>query len=609
MQLDRRAFLSAAAAAATTKGAAWAGPLFARSNEVTALLDETMQRALMTSPQLMTLTGLDVGAHAAARARLDDRSPAGLEAMRRIFVDLQAGLSRIDPAMLAPMDRINHQSAAYLADTTLQSYRFPFGDANVGVAIPYIVSQLSGAYRSVPSFLADQHPVSTATDAEAYLARLSAFAVLIDQETERARGDFARDVVPPNFILRTALVQFRELTAAAPADNDMATALARRAEAAGLAGDWAARAGRIVEGEVYPALRRQAELLEGALAAASPDAGVWRLPDGDAYYRYAVRAATTTDLAGEEIHRIGLERVAELTAQAEEILRARGLTRGSVAERISTLRRDPAQLYPDSEAGRTELLAELRRMSEAMAARLPQYFGTVPKVGVTIQRMPQALEAGSSGATYQPPSLDGGRPGLFSVNLRNMAEWPRFDLPTLVYHEALPGHHLQNALVNEAEGLPTLRRMPLFSGFSEGWGLYAEQLADEMGVYDDNPLARLGYIASMMFRAVRLVLDSGIHAGRWSRERSIDYMRSTLGNAPSEAAREVERYCAQPGQAASYMLGWRVWTDAREAARARLGSRFELRAFHDLTLLKGDMPLDVLTDLVTEWPGVTPRAA
>lgn len=601
MQLDRRALLSASAA---TFGAAWAGPAFARRNEVTALLDEAMRRALTTSPQLLTITGLDVGANAAARARLDDRSPAGLEAMRRIFVDLQSGLARIDPERLGPMDWINHQSAAYLADTTLQSYGFPFGDPNVGVAIPYVVSQLSGAYRSVPSFLADQHPVSAASDAEAWLARLSAFAVLLDQETDRARADFAKGVVPPDFILRTALVQFGELMGPSPAENGMATALVRRARAANLAGDWGARAGRIIEREVYPALRRQADLLEGALAVASSDAGVWRLPDGDAYYRYAVRAATTTALPGEEIHRVGLERVAELTARAEEILRARGLTQGSVADRIAALRRDPAQLYADSDAGRAALLADLRRMSEAMAARLPEYFGTVPKVGVTIQRMPLAVEAGSSGAAYQPPSLDGQRPGLFSINLRNIAEWPRFDLPTLVYHEALPGHHLQNALVNEAEGLPTLRRMPLFSGFSEGWGLYAEQLADEMGVYDDNPLARLGYIASMMFRAARLVLDSGIHAGRWSRDRSIDYMTATLGNARSEAVREVERYCVQPGQAASYMLGWRVWTAAREAARARLGSRFDLRAFHDLTLLKGDMPLDVLSRVVADWQGV-----
>ncbi|MEW5688036.1 MAG: DUF885 family protein [Pseudomonadota bacterium] len=599
--LNRRHLLSASAAVLAVGAARPAAA--AAPSSLTVLLDEVMQRALMSSPQLMTLTGLDTGPNAAARGKLDDRSPAGVETMRGLFLDLKAGLAKFDPATLSPTDWVNHQSALYLAETTLQSYGFPYGDANAGVAMPYIVSQLTGAYRATPAFLADQHPVTNAADAEAYLSRLSAFAVLLDQETARTREDFAKGVVPPDFILRTAGVQFEELMRPAAADCDMALALARKATAARLDGDWRGRAARIIEREVHPALERQAELLRRALPTATHDAGVWRLPEGEAYYRYAVRAATTTDLAGDEIHRIGLERVAELTAQAEAILRARGLTQGSVAARISALRRDPAQLYPDTDAGREALLADLQRMTDAMRARLPRYFGALPRSGVTIQRMPKAIEAGASGATYQPPSLDGTRPGLFSINLRNMAEWPRFDLPTLVYHEAIPGHHLQNALTNEVEGLPVLRRMPLFSGFSEGWALYAEQLADEMGAYDGNPLARLGYVASMMFRASRLVLDSGIHARRWSRERSIAYMTATLGNAETEAVREVQRYCVQPGQASSYMLGWRAWDGARREEKARLGERFDIRAFHDVGLLKGAMPLVVLARGVADWKG------
>lgn len=598
--LNRRALLTLTAAAVAAGPARTAR---AADSGVTALLDDLMQRALLTSPQLMTMTGLDTGPNAAARGRLDDRSPAGLEAMRRLFQDLKTGLGRFDPAKLSPTDWINHQSALYLSDTTLQSYSFGYGDPNVGIAVPYLISQLTGAYRNIPSFLAHQHPLATVADAEAYLARLSAFAVLLDQETDRARADFAKGVVPPDFVIRTSLVQFAELTRPAPADNEMVTTLTARAQTAKLAGDWRPRATRIVEREVYPALARQADLLKAALPKASSDAGVWRLPQGEAFYRYAVRAATTTDLAGDEIHRIGLERVAELTAQAEAILKARGLTQGTVAQRMAALRRDPAQLYADSDAGRAALLADLQRMTDAMTARLPRDFGQLPKAGVRIQRMPLSTEAGAPGATYQPPSLDGARPGLFSINLRNIAEWPRFDLPTLVYHEAIPGHHLQNALAQEAQGLPMLRRMPLFSGFSEGWALYAEQLADEMGAYEDNPLARLGYIGSMMFRASRLVLDSGLHAKRWTRDQAIAYMTSTLGNAETEAVREVQRYCVQPGQASGYMLGWRAWTTARAEAKARLGARFDLRAFHDAGLLKGDMPLDVLTKVMADWQG------
>lgn len=599
--LDRRsllAFTAAGLAAGASSRTAWA-----QDGGVTALLDEVMQGALRTSPQLMTITGLDVGAGAAARGRLDDRSPAGLAVQRRLFQDLKTGLARYDPASLSPSDWINHQTGAYLAATTLQSFDFPYGDPNPGVAVPYIVSQLSGAYRSIPAFLADQHPVETAADAEAYLSRLSAFAVLLDQETARARADFAQGAVPPDFVLRTTLVQFAELTRPAPGENGLVASLAARARAKGLAGDWQARATRIVEAEVYPALARQSDLLQSALASAPSDAGVWRLPQGGAYYRFAVRAATTTDLPGEEIHRFGQARVAELAAQAETILRARGLTQGTVAERIAALRRDPQQLYPDTPAGREALLADLQRMVDAMQARLPAAFRTLPKAGLAIQRMPLAIEAGASGATYQPPSLDGARPGLFSINLRTIAEWPRFDLPTLVFHEGIPGHHLQNALGNEAQGLPMLRRMPIFSGFSEGWALYAEQLADEMGAFDDNPLARLGYVASMSFRAARLVLDSGIHAQRWTRDRAIAYMTATLGNSQTEAVREVQRYCVQPGQASSYMLGWRTFSQARAEAKARLGPAFDLRAFHDAALLQGNLPLDVLARHLAAWSG------
>jgi uncharacterized protein (DUF885 family) len=597
--LDRRQMIAALAASASPLPA----PAPPVGPQLTALLDTTMRRLLESSPQLLTVTGLDTGADAAARSRLDDRSPAGLAQTRDIFVDLKAALARWDPKTLRGVDRINHQTAAYLADTTLESFGFSYGDPYVGPAIPYIVSQLSGAYRSVPAFLANQHPLQTAADAEAYLARLAAFAVLLDQESDRLRRDFAKGVVPPDFVLKTTLIQFAELTAPAPAESQMAGALERQTRQRGIPGDWRSRAAKIVTAEVYPALRRQAAILQAAVPTATSDAGVWRLPQGEAYYRYAVRAATTTDLSGDDIHRLGLDLVASLTARADAILRAWGLTTGTVAQRVATLRRDPAQLYADSEAGRAALLADLQRMVDAMQTRLPGVFDHLPKAGLIIQRMSPAIEAGSSGATYQPPTLDSARPGLFSINLRNMAEWPRFDLPTLVYHEGIPGHHLQNALVVEADGLPLLRRLPLFSGYTEGWGLYAEQLADEMGAYDGDPLGQLGYVASMMFRAARLVLDSGIHHKRWTREQAITYMSATLGVAASSVAREIERYCAQPAQAASYMLGWRVWTDARARAKARLGARFDIRRFHDLTLLKGDMPLDVLARVIDDWSG------
>lgn len=596
--LSRRQLLLAGTAAALPRiGLTQAAP----ANELTQLLDGILQRALLELPQLLTSVGLDTGDHAGARSRLNDRSPQARSRMRGLFEEMKSGLGRFDPATLQGMDWINHQAALYLADTALAAHGFRFGDPDVGPSIPYVVSQLSGAYRSVPGFLASQHPLADRADAQAYLARLSAFAAVLDQETDWVRSDHAKGAVPPDFVLRTTLRQFDAMLAPAPEASELVTALKRRTAAAGIEGDWEARATRIVGAEVYPALRRQAAVLRSALDKAPAAAGVWRLPEGERYYRHAVRAATSTELSGEEIHRLGLDLVKRFSALAESILRQQGLTRGSVAQRLAALRRSRDQLYANDDGGRRALLADLERRMEDLQSRLPDFFGRLPRTAVRVQRMPVAIEAGAPGATYQPGSLDGKRPGLFEINLRNLAEWPRFDLPTLVYHEALPGHHLQNTLRNEAEGLPMLRRMPLFAGYQEGWALYAEQLADEMGVYRDDPLGRLGYAASMLFRAARLVVDSGLHHKRWTREQAVAYMSRTLGDAPSAVVREVERYCVQPAQASSYMLGWRAWTQARDQARSAMGGRFDIRAFHDTGLLSGDMPLDLLGRVVERW--------
>jgi uncharacterized protein (DUF885 family) len=348
-------------------------------------------------------------------------------------------------------------------------------------------------------------------------------------------------------------------------------------------------------------MSRQLAVIRGAMAKATHEAGCWRLPEGEAYYRFAVRSYTTTDMPGDEIHRLGLDRVASLTAQADAILKAQGLSEGTVAQRLAAVRRRPEQHFHNTDAGRAELLTHLNGLAADMRTRLPKWFGALPKAPVEIRRTPPTIEAGAPGGTYQAPSVDGSRPGIFHINLRDLNEHPRMDLPTLVFHEVLPGHHLQNALSLEAPALPLMRRMPLFSGYSEGWALYAEQLADEMGVYQDDPLGRLGYLGSLLFRAARLVVDSGLHHKRWSRERAIGYMVETLGDAETSVTREVERYCVQPGQACAYMLGQQVFLKARADSQAKLGSRFDIRAFHDAALLAGPMPLDVLHEHLAAW--------
>lgn len=595
--LDRRRLLLAGAATAFSPLAAQAAP-DTEGARLTGLLDTAMQRALLSSPQLMTMTGLDFGP---AKHKLDDRSDAALAQMRGVFEQMKKDLATFQPDKLAGVDAVNYHSAAYLTEATLQSYDFPFGDPGVGGAVPYVISQLTGNYRNIPSFLNSQHKIATAEDAEAYLDRLAAFGPSMDQESERVRAHFAGGATPPDFILRTTSVQFEAMLAPEPAKSELVASLVRRTGEKAIPGDWEQRAAKIVADQVYPAMRRQLELQQKALPTASHDAGCWRLPDGEAYYAFGVRSFTTTDMRGDEIHKVGQELVTRYSAEAETILRAQGLTKGGVGQRIAALRTQASQQYPNTDEGRAQILRDMNGMVEAMRGRLPEYFGTVPKARVEIQRTPISLEAGAPGGTYQLPSVDGSRPGIFYINLRNTAETPRMDLPTLVHHEVLPGHHLQIALGLEAKGLPLMRRMPLFSGFTEGWALYAEQLSDEMGVYRDRPLDRLGYLASMLFRASRLVVDSGLHHKRWSREQAIRYMVETLGDQESSVTREVERYCVQPGQACSYALGHQVWVRSREAARQRLGGRFDLRGFHDAGLLASAMPLSVLESHLAAW--------
>jgi len=294
---------------------------------------------------------------------------------------------------------------------------------------------------------------------------------------------------------------------------------------------------------------------------------------------------------------MGLEQARALAARADALLRKAGLTRGSVGRRIHALYARKRYVYANTDAAKARLIEALNGQVRAMQARLPEYFGALPKAPVEIRRVPKFMEAGAPAGYYNNPSLDGSRPGIYWINLRDTAEVPSWTLPTLTYHEAIPGHHLQLSLQQEAD-LPMIRRASFYSAYGEGWALYAEQLAQEMDVYQDDPLGEIGYLQSALFRAARLVVDTGIHALRWSREKAIAAMVEIDGDPESSAATEIERYCVWPGQACSYMVGKLTWLSLREKARAALGNRFDLRTFHDAGLLSGNMPLTTLSDVI-----------
>ena len=599
--IDRRRLLLTAAAGA---GLAASGQVFAQEVPATtpvAQLNDWMDRVfkelVMTSPEILTSLGFDKGPMAAAKSQLDDRSQAKIDADEAKFNRFAEELMAIDRSALTGRDAVNYDTVKFFGETVQIGQSFDYGTGNS----PYTVYQLGGSYQNVPDFLDSQHSIETAEDAEAYLSRLSAFPTALDQETERMLADFAAGAVPPDFVIDKTLLQLANLHDTPAAESIMTTSVQRRATEKGIAGDWAARAERIVQGEIYPALVRQAEAMKARRAEAVHDAGVWRLPDGEAWYSYGLRNSTTTTMTGEEVHQMGLEQVAELSARADGLLRAEGMTQGTVGERIAAMGKDQRFIYPNTDEGKAALLADLNLQMQDMQERLPEYFGRIPKSPVEVRRVPVFTEAGAPGGYYQGPALDGSRPGAYYINLRDTAEWPKWTLPTLTYHEASPGHHHQIALQQENDEAPLLLKILGFSAYSEGWGLYAEQLADEMGVYADDPWGQIGYLQSLMFRATRLVVDSGLHHKRWSREQAIRYMVDTLGDQESAVTTEVERYAVWPGQASSYKIGHTEWVRMRAAAKAALGDRFDIRGFHDTGLAVGGVPLTVLDGVITDW--------
>jgi Uncharacterized protein conserved in bacteria len=605
--IDRRRlmFTAAAGAAMAATGqalaqeAATAAPATGEAARLNTLMDRIFKELLLESPETLTSLGFDKGPNAAMKAKLDDRSQAKVDADKAKFRQAMTDLDAIDRAALPASAAVHYDTLKYFGDTVMMGYDFPYGGGFF--PSPYTVSQLGGAYQSIPDFLDSQHSIETAEDAEAYLSRLEAFGPVMDQETERVRAEFAAGAVPPDFIIARTLEQMGAITGAQPTSLTLVDSIRRRTAEKGIAGDWAARAEAIVTSGVLPALNRQAEVFKAAQPTAVHDGGAWRLPNGAAYYHFGLRYYTTTNMTGDEVHEMGLAQVAELSARADELLKAEGMTQGSVGERIAAMGKDQRFIYPNTDEAKEELLGKLNEQIVAMEARLPQYFGRIPKSPVEVKRVPKAIEAGAPGGYYQGPALDGSRPGLYYINLRDTAEWPSWTLPTLSYHEATPGHHHQIALQQENADTPMLMKVLGFSAYSEGWGLYAEQLADEMGVYENDPWGRIGYLQSLMFRAARLVVDSGLHAKRWSREQGIRYMVDTLGDQESSIATEVERYCVWPGQASSYKVGHTKWVELREGARRDLGDKFDIRAFHDAGLNAGGVPLTVLERVIGDW--------
>ncbi|WBH15393.1 DUF885 domain-containing protein [Sphingomonas radiodurans] len=604
--MDRRTFIGSTGAAAltaalpaTAQTAANAATSNPNDAKLRTLLDRFFYDRVGDNPEGATALGLDTGERAALKSQLNDGSAKGIQAdlarSKRELAELRA----INPGSLSPAAKLDYEIVSYQLQRGIAgAERFTYG-ASMGRFAPYVLTQLTGAYRDTPDFLNGQHRIKDAADADAYVARVAAFATAIDQDTQRQREDAARGVFAPDYVLDTTLKLMGSLRDQ-PADQTVpVTALATKLKAANLPDARVAEATRIMTTQVFPALDRQRALITELRAKATHDAGVWRLPDGEAYYAAAVEAATTVAMPGEEVHRLGLAQVAEISGRIDAILRAQGMTQGTVGERLVALNKRPDQVYPNTEAGKAALLAQLSAQIGAMQKRLPEQFSTLPKAPVEVRRVPPSIEAGSPGGYYQNATLDGSRPGIYYINLRDTFDRPKFGLATLTHHEAVPGHHLQVMLALESQNIPLIRRRGGFSGYTEGWALYTEQLADEMGMFEGDPLSQVGYLQSLLFRATRLVVDSGMHHKRWSREKATDYFIATTGIARGRSQNEIDRYTVWPGQACSYKIGHTVWVRLRDAVKKKQGAAFDPRKFHAV-LLDGAMPLAILERMVTE---------
>lgn len=598
--MDRRSFLSTASAAAVTASAgfapfkafAQAGPGDAALN---ALFDRIFEEEVRESPGFATSLGLDKGDKAALRATFDPEPypEARAESVARTRAAL-AAVQAVNPATLSAPAKLNREVVIYDLERNLTApTRFDLDS----VQNPYLISQQDGAYFSIPDFLDSTHPVETKADAEAYLSRLAEFPTILGYETAEQQRQAAPGYLAPGWALDMALEQIGSLRSPAPAESGMVKSLVRRTAEKGIAGDWAVRATRIVEQQVYPALDRQVAALRALRPTTRPGDGATRLPNGAELYAAALAEATTTSMTPEEVHQLGLSQVAEYTAQLDTLLRGAGFTQGTVGERLTALNSSPAQLYPNTDAGRAQLIADLNTSYKAMQARLPRAFATLPTQPLEIRRVPPEIQEGASNGYYYPATLDGSRAAIYWINLKSTSDRPKYALPALTYHEGVPGHHLQISLAQESKEIPMLRKISFYNSYIEGWALYSEQLADELGGYEG--IERAGYLQSFLFRSARLVVDTGLNSKGWSRERATDYMVSATGAPRTRMEREVNRYCVSIGQASSYKIGHLAWLRAREKAQQTLGSRFDIRQFHEV-LKEGAMPLTILERRIAE---------
>ena len=507
---------------------------------------------------------------------------------------------RFDPAKLSPDSLLSYRLFEKKVARSADSYRYrDYG---------YVFDQMNGAQSQLPAFLINIHRVTSTADAQAYISRLQGMGPGLRQAITQSKARADKGIMPPKWVYPYVINDAKNVVAGFPFTKTNVEAplyadIKGKIEKLGLTdADKATLLQQATDAlltSVKPAYAELVAEMERQQAMAGTDDGVWRFKDGAGYYAQLLKNYTTTDLNGDQIHALGLSQVARIHGEMREIMAKTGF-QGSLQDFFAFIRTDKRFYAPNTEEGRALYLSETEKAKQQVTALLPQYFGILPKAPLVVKPVEPFREKSAGKAFYQGPSPDGSRPGTYYANLYNMADMPLVEVDALFYHEGLPGHHLQRTIQTELTNVPPFRRFGGFTAYTEGWGLYSEKLAKDMGLYPD-PYRDFGRLQLELHRAIRLVVDSGLHHKKWTREQAIQYVQDNSADAPGGIVKAIERYIVYPGQATAYMVGRLKISQLRDLAQKELGPKFGYPAFHDVVLKDGPVPLDMLEDQVKAW--------
>jgi len=564
-----------------------------------AFYEKAFAELIFDEPELLSQLGLvEQFGFTRHNGKLSDESPAHQQKVIDRWKKNRAQLREYPLDRQSPSQKLSTHVLEWFLERQTEGEKWQWHN--------YPVNQLFGVQNQFPSFMDSTHRLLNRKDCDYYVMRLDAVPKKFDQLLENLKVREEKQILPPRFVVEKVLKEMSDFIATPAPENILATSFKERAGKIGKLSDadradFQKRVEASITHKVYPAYQKLIDYFKGVESKTTTDDGVWKLPEGEAYYAYALHLNTTTTLKPQDVHDLGVREVARIEAEMRSILDANGFAGTPIGESMDKLGKDPRFLYPNDDKGRADVLAEYTRLIDTAMERSKQLFLTMPKAKCEVRRVPEFKEATSAGAYYNPPAHDGTRPGIFFANLRDMNEIPKWSMPTLAYHEGVPGHHFQISIAQELTGVPQFRKNIPFTAYAEGWALYTEWLAKNAGWYENDPFGDLGRLRDELFRGVRLVVDTGIHAKRWTREQAIAYMREKTGMGDKEVTSEIERYIVMPGQACAYKIGMLKIQELRARAQQELGNKFFEQEFHDIVLKNGSLPLEILEEQVNEY--------